>query len=222
MRLAARPPLAWPQPARQAALAQQRQQQWQQRWQARTRGRTAAAAAGGSSEASPEDSRDLSDSELEDEAAHGAAAQHGGRRRGASPERDPVRRALQLPLEAAATLAKEDAHYLQKRQRSRWWRRSEFPRVPADTIADVEKSGAPDLQASAAAQDPAAPQRRAGVCAALRLAALPPALRRAGRGARGRGLSPPLVACPAPSVVQRRCGPRCCRWASSSLWPPST
>ncbi|KAI7841534.1 hypothetical protein COHA_004705 [Chlorella ohadii] len=51
-----------------------------------------------------------------------------------------VRRALQLPLEAAATLSKEDAHYLQKRQRSSWWRRSKFPNVPADTIADVDRN----------------------------------------------------------------------------------
>lgn len=43
---------------------------------------------------------------------------------------------VQLPLEAAATLSKEDARYLQKRQRSSWWRRSKFPQVPADTTAE--------------------------------------------------------------------------------------
>ncbi|PRW58365.1 ADP,ATP carrier 1 isoform A [Chlorella sorokiniana] len=68
----------------------------------------------------------LSDSELEDGPV-------GKREKG-------VRRALQLPLEAAATLSKEDAHYLQKRQRSSWWRRSKFPQVPADTIADVDRN----------------------------------------------------------------------------------
>lgn len=46
-----------------------------------------------------------------------------------------------MPLEAAATLSKEDAHYLEKRGRSRWWKRAQFPRVP-----DEGRVAPPELQ----------------------------------------------------------------------------
>lgn len=141
-RLAPRPALAL-HPLRQHLRQQQRSSSSSQRH--RPPLRTAAAAAGDSgSESEGEEAPtpagaadDLSESELEEESRPLRAAPNTER---------GVRRALQLPLEAAATMAKEDARYLQKRQRSKWWRRSEFPRVPADTIADVEKSGAPGLQ----------------------------------------------------------------------------
>ena len=43
---------------------------------------------------------------------------------------------FKLPLELALTLSREDAHYLEKRGRKRWWRKS-FPRVPADSIENA-------------------------------------------------------------------------------------
>ncbi|KAL4430786.1 hypothetical protein ABPG75_006042 [Micractinium tetrahymenae] len=46
-----------------------------------------------------------------------------------------------MPLSAAATLSKEDAHYLEKRGRTRWWKRAQFPRVP-----DEGKVPPPKLQ----------------------------------------------------------------------------
>ena len=45
-------------------------------------------------------------------------------------------RIFKLPLELALTLSREDAHYLEKRGRKRWWKKS-FPRVPADSVANA-------------------------------------------------------------------------------------
>jgi len=45
---------------------------------------------------------------------------------------------FKLPLEIASTLSKEDAHYLEKRSRKRWWRKMSFPKVPTDTLEDAE------------------------------------------------------------------------------------
>ena len=45
---------------------------------------------------------------------------------------------FKLPLEIASTLSKEDAHYLEKRGRKRWWRKMSFPKVPTDTLEDAE------------------------------------------------------------------------------------
>lgn len=50
---------------------------------------------------------------------------------------------LQLPLEIATTLSKEDAHYLEKRSRHRWWRKGQFPRVPPDSLAEAHKDPPP-------------------------------------------------------------------------------
>jgi len=50
---------------------------------------------------------------------------------------------LQLPLELASTLSKEDAHYLEKRSRTGWWKRGSFPRVPADSLADAHAKAPP-------------------------------------------------------------------------------
>lgn len=79
----------------------------------------------------------LSDSELElDNGTTGSST-----RRPATPGPPPPqgpsnpwpRRVLQVPLAAAAALSKEDAHYLAKRGRTRWWRTAQFPRVPGET-----------------------------------------------------------------------------------------
>lgn len=50
---------------------------------------------------------------------------------------------FQLPLEIASTLSKEDAHYLEKRGRKRWWRRMSFPKVPTDTLEAAHESAPP-------------------------------------------------------------------------------
>ncbi|KAK9820325.1 hypothetical protein WJX72_008977 [[Myrmecia] bisecta] len=44
---------------------------------------------------------------------------------------------LTLPLELAATAARTDQHWLQKRNRKRWWSKEHFPKVPGDSLADV-------------------------------------------------------------------------------------
>lgn len=38
-------------------------------------------------------------------------------------------RALQLPLELAASESNVDSHYLEKRDRTKWWGREPFPKV---------------------------------------------------------------------------------------------
>jgi hypothetical protein len=89
----------------------------------------------------------LSDSELElDNGTTGSST-----RRPATPGPPPPqgpsnpwpRRVLQVPLAAAAALSKEDAHYLAKRGRTRWWRTAQFPRVPGET----DPKQPPELQA---------------------------------------------------------------------------
>lgn len=82
----------------------------------------------------------LSESELEEEGG-GAPAGAARRRQEGAPPASWQRRVLQMPLEAAATLSKEDAHYLEKRGRSRWWKRAQFPRVP-----DEGRQAPPQLQ----------------------------------------------------------------------------
>ncbi|KAL4419151.1 hypothetical protein ABPG77_009127 [Micractinium sp. CCAP 211/92] len=79
----------------------------------------------------------LSESELEEEGAPAAAR----RRQEGGQQASWQQRVLSMPLEAAATLSKEDAHYLEKRSRSRWWKRAKFPRVP-----DEGKTAPPELQ----------------------------------------------------------------------------
>lgn len=83
----------------------------------------------------------LSESELEEEAPAAAAAawrqqqrQGGGSEGGDLPP--IVEKLAAQPLELASELSKLDAHYLEKRNRKRWWSRSEFPRVPPPTEAD--------------------------------------------------------------------------------------
>jgi len=51
-----------------------------------------------------------------------------------------ARKAFQLPLEVASVLSNEDSHYLEKRSRSRWWRRkgTHFPLLPADSLKDTK------------------------------------------------------------------------------------
>lgn len=93
-------------------------------------------ASGSDSEGEP-DQEVLSESELEEEGGPAAAR----RRREGGPPATWRRRVLQMPLEAAATLSKEDAHYLEKRGRSRWWKRAQFPRVP-----DEGRVAPPELQ----------------------------------------------------------------------------
>mgnify|MGYP002628872248 CR=1 FL=1 len=62
-------------------------------------------------------------------------------------ESPPLRRKLkdifQLPLEIASTLSKEDAHYLEKRQRKKWWRSMSFPKVPNDTLEAAHEEAPP-------------------------------------------------------------------------------
>ena len=66
---------------------------------------------------------------------------------GDSDQRPPLRQKLanifQLPLEIASTLSKEDAHYLEKRQRNKWWRSRSFPKVPKDTLEAAHEEAPP-------------------------------------------------------------------------------
>jgi len=66
---------------------------------------------------------------------------------GSGDESPPLRRKLkdifQLPLEIASTLSKEDAHYLEKRQRKKWWRSMSFPKVPNDTLEAAHEEAPP-------------------------------------------------------------------------------
>ena len=53
---------------------------------------------------------------------------------------------MQLPLEVASTwLSNEDSHYLEKRGRTRWWRRrgTSFPLIPVDTLQDAKTEPPP-------------------------------------------------------------------------------
>lgn len=50
---------------------------------------------------------------------------------------------LQIPLELAETLANEDSHYLQKRDRKKWWSKESFPRVPIKSMEQVHKKPPP-------------------------------------------------------------------------------
>jgi AAA family ATP:ADP antiporter len=50
---------------------------------------------------------------------------------------------FQLPLEIASTLSKEDAHYLEKRGRQKWWRSMSFPKVPKDTLEAAHEEAPP-------------------------------------------------------------------------------
>lgn len=52
---------------------------------------------------------------------------------------------MRLPFLYAHTLAKTNKKWLQKRHRSRWWKRGNFPRVPRDTIQDVDLQEVPEL-----------------------------------------------------------------------------
>ncbi|CAD7698815.1 unnamed protein product [Ostreobium quekettii] len=52
---------------------------------------------------------------------------------------------LRLPFLYAHTLAKTNKKWLQKRHRSRWWKRGHFPRVPRDTVEDVVLNEVPEL-----------------------------------------------------------------------------
>ncbi|KAK9832801.1 hypothetical protein WJX81_002274 [Elliptochloris bilobata] len=45
---------------------------------------------------------------------------------------------LTLPLELSAIGAKTEAHWLQRRNRSSWWRSNRFPKVPGDSLASIE------------------------------------------------------------------------------------
>lgn len=54
-----------------------------------------------------------------------------------------VSKIFQLPLEIASTLSKEDAHYLEKRGRKRWWKRMSFPKVPTDTLDEAHATAPP-------------------------------------------------------------------------------
>ncbi len=54
-----------------------------------------------------------------------------------------IKNIFQLPLEIASTLSKEDAHYLEKRGRRKWWKRMSFPKVPTDTLEEAHESAPP-------------------------------------------------------------------------------
>jgi AAA family ATP:ADP antiporter len=58
-----------------------------------------------------------------------------------------ARRALQLaaelPLEVAHTLGNDDAHYLARRGRRRWWSRGQFPRVAGPSLAEARAAPPP-------------------------------------------------------------------------------
>lgn len=62
----------------------------------------------------------------------GDSMQPGGRRQQQQQQSTWQRSILQAPLELGTSLSKEDAHYLEKRGRSKWWSRESFPKVPAD------------------------------------------------------------------------------------------
>lgn len=59
------------------------------------------------------------------------------------PLRQRLTGIFQLPLEIASTLSKEDAHYLEKRQRKKWWRSRSFPKVPKDTLEAAHEEAPP-------------------------------------------------------------------------------
>ena len=59
------------------------------------------------------------------------------------PLRQRLAGIFQLPLEIASTLSKEDAHYLEKRQRKKWWRSRSFPKVPKDTLEAAHEEAPP-------------------------------------------------------------------------------
>jgi ATP:ADP antiporter, AAA family len=50
---------------------------------------------------------------------------------------------LQAPLELAETLSNEDAHYLEKRGRTKWWSKAAFPKVAMKSIDQVHKNPPP-------------------------------------------------------------------------------
>lgn len=52
---------------------------------------------------------------------------------------------VQLPLEIASAMGDEDAHYLEKRRRKRWWKRSgaSFPRLPPASFAKIHANPPP-------------------------------------------------------------------------------
>ena len=128
---------------------QQQQQQQRRRYAPRAEQHEQQQGAASDSDSEPEEERDiLSESELEEFPA--GTSGEGGQQQQQGDAPGWGKRVLQLPLQAAAILSKEDAHYLQKRGRSRWWKRSEFPRVPADSLQDVAKSP-PQLEVGAAA-----------------------------------------------------------------------
>ena len=70
--------------------------------------------------------------------------QTGGNEAGGEKEKQSlVSKIFQLPLEIASTLSKEDAHYLEKRGRKRWWKRMSFPKVPSDTLDEAHATAPP-------------------------------------------------------------------------------
>jgi AAA family ATP:ADP antiporter len=82
--------------------------------------------------------------DLEDAAAAGAAPREPAAPQQQQPGEPPRalgwRRLALAPLEAASTLHNEDAHYLEKRQRSRWWNREAFPKVPTESLAEAHEN----------------------------------------------------------------------------------
>ncbi|GMH43153.1 hypothetical protein BSKO_11075 [Bryopsis sp. KO-2023] len=47
---------------------------------------------------------------------------------------------LRLPFLYANTLAKTESHWLKQRNRSRWWKRGHFPKIPKDTVNDAARA----------------------------------------------------------------------------------
>lgn len=76
-----------------------------------------------------------------------SSSSNNGSSNGSGDKSPSLRRKLkdifQLPLEIASTLSKEDAHYLEKRQRKKWWRSMSFPKVPNDTLEAAHEEAPP-------------------------------------------------------------------------------
>lgn len=57
-----------------------------------------------------------------------------------NPAHDNMLFILRLPFLYANTLAKTESHWLKQRNRSRWWKRGNFPKIPKDTVTDAARA----------------------------------------------------------------------------------
>lgn len=146
---------------RRAAPSRQGLQQQQQQRRPLTRTRTSQQQQQPSADEQQRSEETLSVSDGEPEAStsseeEAASASWAAARRqglpGSNADHSLVEKLAEKPLELASELSKQDAHYLERRNRKRWWSRSEFPRVPPaaekDKRVDQPRECAAGWQAS--------------------------------------------------------------------------